>query len=227
MNFTPGVWEQDKYTLPLETAIVAALHPSAISFAHPAWPFNKEFDDLPFKSSTHPANTITLIGFSSTLLTYGALSLTKESFPLWPHTSGFLHTIALTGIFNEITKLGVQRHRPYFETLNTSAKEDVLEHKLSFFSGHSSHTFAMATYLERVAWHHISPLPLRLAFSLTSYGLASWVAITRVSDHKHHLSDVIVGSLVGFTVAQSIFYNINTRLSFDEDSISLKFKKDI
>lgn len=58
----------------------------------------------------------------------------------------------------------------------------------SFPSGHASITFATATVIERhLGWR----------MSVLGYGVASYVAASRLHDNRHYLSDVVFGAAVG------------------------------
>lgn len=84
----------------------------------------------------------------------------------------------------------------------------------SFVSGHSSSAFAMATFSswwlgstlvwgkDRPAW---GPAVGSAAMGTLLAG-AGYVASTRLSDHKHHPEDVVVGSLLGATVATAAWF---------------------
>ncbi|MFQ5674984.1 MAG: phosphatase PAP2 family protein [bacterium] len=65
----------------------------------------------------------------------------------------------------------------------------------SFPSGHASSTFALATVLQRnFGWK----------VGLVAYTFATYVGVSRLSENKHYLSDVIMGAAVGIATAQSI-----------------------
>src|SRR5262249_22285158 len=67
--------------------------------------------------------------------------------------------------------------------------------KLSFPSGHASDTFAVATTLERhLGWRGAIP----------GYIFSSYVALSRVNDQRHYLSDVVMGSAVGIIVGRTV-----------------------
>lgn len=67
--------------------------------------------------------------------------------------------------------------------------------KHSFPSGHAADTFAFATALERhLGWKGAVP----------AYIFASYVAISRLPDNKHWLSDVMFGSAVGIISGRTV-----------------------
>jgi hypothetical protein len=67
--------------------------------------------------------------------------------------------------------------------------------KTSFPSGHAADTFAFATALERhLGWKGAVP----------AYIFASYVAISRLPDNRHWLSDVVFGSTVGIIAGRTV-----------------------
>ncbi|XP_029074411.1 phospholipid phosphatase 2 isoform X1 [Monodon monoceros] len=81
---------------------------------------------------------------------------------------------------------------------------DVTESRLSFYSGHSSFgmycMMFLALYVQaRLCWKWARLLRPTVQFFLVAFAL--YVGYTRVSDHKHHWSDVLVGLLQGALVA--------------------------
>ncbi|VBB29078.1 unnamed protein product [Acanthocheilonema viteae] len=78
------------------------------------------------------------------------------------------------------------------------------ESMLSFYSGHSAFSFYVAWYVAlylqaRLYRPLFSPLLLPvIQFAL--FGGAAFVAFTRVSNYKHHWSDVLVGALFGSAI---------------------------
>jgi membrane-associated phospholipid phosphatase len=65
----------------------------------------------------------------------------------------------------------------------------------SFPSGHAAMAFATATVLER---HH------GLKWAIPAYALASYVAMSRLHDNVHNLSDVMFGSAVGIIAGRTV-----------------------
>jgi membrane-associated phospholipid phosphatase len=79
-------------------------------------------------------------------------------------------------------KLSVRRDRPTGECC-------------SFPSGHASVTFAAAAVL----WRHLG-----WKAAVPTYTVASYVALSRLHDNRHFLSDVIFGSAIGVAVGHTV-----------------------
>jgi len=133
----------------------------------------------------------------------------------------FQKSLMYTHTLTEIVKNLVRRERP--DGSDTR----------SFFSGHSSTTFAAATflYLELNDFYNDWDVTddntfLRTAFKAatfsTLYGWAGYVGYSRIHDKKHYLSDVLVGAAVGTLISVLVYDNyVNEKLSF-LDKFSLK-----
>ncbi|KAK2586075.1 hypothetical protein KPH14_008364 [Odynerus spinipes] len=135
---------------------------------------------------------------------------------------------ATTVLVTDIAKYTIGRLRPHFMTLcvpniNCTLPENhfryiedftctapnispklLKEMRLSFPSGHSSFSaytmIYLAIYLQlRITWKG-SKL-LRHILQLTCILMAWFTAMSRISDYKHHWSDVLAGSTLGTTVA--------------------------
>ncbi len=118
----------------------------------------------------------------------------------------FKKAIVYTYTLTEYTKTIVNRERP-----------DQSDSR-SFFSGHTSTTFATSTYLFLELndlfnrWNVTkSNSTLKSAFKISSFGIlygwAGYVGYTRMRDNKHYITDVLVGATVG-TLMSIIVYNI-------------------
>jgi len=92
----------------------------------------------------------------------------------------------LSEIMIEPLKLAVHRERP--DGSNNQ----------SFPSGHASVTFATATVIERhLGWRK----------SVLGYVIASYVAMSRIHDNRHYLSDVIFGAAVGSIAGRTVVHH--------------------
>ncbi|KAL7842349.1 hypothetical protein SRHO_G00240380 [Serrasalmus rhombeus] len=86
----------------------------------------------------------------------------------------------------------------------TGNPRNVTESRLSFYSGHSSFgmycMLFLALYVQaRMAFKWARLLRPTIQFFLVSFAI--YVGYTRVSDYKHHWSDVLVGLLQGALIA--------------------------
>uniref|UniRef100_A0AC34QIT9 Phosphatidic acid phosphatase type 2/haloperoxidase domain-containing protein n=1 Tax=Panagrolaimus sp. JU765 TaxID=591449 RepID=A0AC34QIT9_9BILA len=109
-----------------------------------------------------------------------------------------------------------------FECTGTD-KKAIHESMLSFYSGHASFSFFIAWYISLYLRARLyRPLFSRLIVPVIQFALffgatwvarlivpviqfalffgATWVAYTRVSDYKHHWSDVLIGSMLGSSI---------------------------
>lgn len=71
----------------------------------------------------------------------------------------------------------------------------------SFVSGHASHAFSFATVVASEYRESYLVPPL-------AYGLATLAALSRINDNKHWMSDVVLGSALGFAVGK-FSYNLS------------------
>jgi len=68
----------------------------------------------------------------------------------------------------------------------------------SFPSGHAAVTFASATVIERhLGWKK----------SILGYAIASYVAMSRLHDNRHYLSDVVFGAAVGSIAGRTVVHH--------------------
>jgi membrane-associated phospholipid phosphatase len=65
----------------------------------------------------------------------------------------------------------------------------------SFPSGHAAVTFATATVIERhLGWK----------YSVLAYSIATYVALSRLHDDVHYLSDVVFGTALGVIAGRTV-----------------------
>jgi hypothetical protein len=112
-----------------------------------------------------------------------------------------LETFAVNYAATNVVKLAVQRPRPFSYDADSSVGDPQDgDARLSFFSGHTSTSFAMATaYASLFQARHprsrwVAPVwVLGLSF-------ASTIAVARVEAGKHFWTDVIVGAVAGTSI---------------------------
>ncbi|PAV77832.1 hypothetical protein WR25_19968 isoform C [Diploscapter pachys] len=146
----------------------------------------------------------------------------------------FLGYFLLGALFNQwiidITKYTIGRQRPHFmEVCKPTVGYDscltpdkyitefecqgtqqrlVKESMLSFYSGHSAFSFYAAwftvLYLQARLFR---PLVSRLFLPFIQFILlagATYISLTRISDYKHHWSDVLVGAIMGTLIGNFV-----------------------
>ncbi|XP_006008641.1 phosphatidic acid phosphatase type 2D [Latimeria chalumnae] len=102
----------------------------------------------------------------------------------------------------------------YNENYNCTGNQSlIIEGRKSFYSGHAS--FAMYTmlylvfYLQaRFTWHGARLLRPLIQFLLLM--IALYTGLSRISDYKHHPSDVLAGFLQGALVAYWVTFHISS-----------------
>ncbi len=120
----------------------------------------------------------------------------------WFHVKGMLQSFLTTSALTEVTKVAFGRHRPSFDPAISDADD-----RKSFFSGHSSLTFASMTYLGLVMHDH-GPRSWRVRAPAYAgmVALAVYVPYTRIDEHKHHVSDVLTGTAVGTAMSVGFYW---------------------
>uniref|UniRef100_A0A1A8P212 Phospholipid phosphatase 1 n=2 Tax=Nothobranchius TaxID=28779 RepID=A0A1A8P212_9TELE len=143
---------------------------------------------------------------------------------LYKAVGSYVFGAAASQSLTDIAKYSIGRLRPHFlavckpvwERINcktggyienvtcTGDRFDVEEARLSFFSGHSSFSMYCMLFLVlyiqarmKSKWARL----LRPTFQFFLIATAVYVGLTRVSDYKHHWSDVLTGLLQGGLMA--------------------------
>lgn len=121
--------------------------------------------------------------------------------------SGLLRTLVLTQLAVAPVKVMVGRERPDGSN------------KLSFPSGHTANSVALARFLHRSYGRGVG---------ITLYIFSCFVAAGRIQDDRHFLSDVIVGASIGGVVGNSVALNGSNSLTVEPtgSGVVLKLKID-
>nr|XP_046204673.1 phospholipid phosphatase 1-like [Oncorhynchus gorbuscha]XP_046204674.1 phospholipid phosphatase 1-like [Oncorhynchus gorbuscha]XP_046204676.1 phospholipid phosphatase 1-like [Oncorhynchus gorbuscha] len=149
---------------------------------------------------------------------------------IYKAVASFLFGAAASQSLTDIAKYSIGRLRPHFlavckpvwDHINcraggyienftcTGDKDMVDEARLSFFSGHSSFSMYcmlfLALYVQarlQTEWARL----LRPTIQFFLIAMSVYVGLSRISDYKHHWSDVLTGLLQGAIVAiLTVFY---------------------
>ncbi|XP_056133236.1 phospholipid phosphatase 2b isoform X2 [Lampris incognitus] len=167
--------------------------------------------------------TIVIISSGEAYLVYSKKIYSNSDFnqyvaALYKVLGTFLFGAAVSQSLTDLAKFTIGRPRPNFmavcapkvckgymlEINCTGSPRNVTESRLSFYSGHSSFgmycMLFLALYVQaRLVAKWARLLRPTIQFFLVAF--AVYVGYTRVSDYKHHWSDVLVGLLQGALIA--------------------------
>lgn len=161
---------------------------------------SQEFSDIPFRVLPLLPIALAIPQFKNkkwdNALTYGIM-----------YTEVLFFTASITGITKSLT----HRIRPYLYNTSLSVEErfNLQESgggvaSISFFSGHSSITFAFAVFLSKTYTDIYGKNVWSKVIWGTSLTLAAATAYTRVDSGLHFSTDVIVGAVVGSAIGYII-----------------------
>ena len=136
--------------------------------------------DVVFTPGKYVGQTYTLLGTALTIYTIGRANDQKRVSHLG---MDLLRALIVDYTLTEGIKYATHRERPDHSNFK------------SFPSGHASTTFAFATALERhLGWRYVTP----------AYAFSSYVAISRLHDNRHYLSDVAFGAALGVISGRTV-----------------------
>ncbi|XP_027027043.1 phospholipid phosphatase 3 isoform X1 [Tachysurus fulvidraco] len=162
---------------------------------------------------------------------------------LYRQVGVFIFGCAVSQSFTDIVKVSVGRMRPHFlhvcnpdfSQINCSDgyitnykclgdPSKVQEARKSFFSGHASFSLYTMLYLSfylqsRFTWRGARLLRPLVQFTLLM--MAFYTGLSRVSDHKHHPTDVLAGFVQGALVAYCIVFYVSDLFKPKVKTVSL------
>ena len=196
-----GDLREDIKQLPsMQNLSIAGIGGGLAAIAHPSdHTFNarvqNRYEDIAFAPGKYLGDTPEQVAFSLGTYAYGRLF----DAPKVAHLGmDLLQAQILTEILVEPMKFAVHRERP-----------DLSNHQ-SFPSGHAAVTFATATVIERhLGWRK----------SLLAYTIASYVAMSRLHDNRHYLSDEIFGAAIGSIAGRTVVHHAADYWSFAPVSV--------
>ncbi|ESO10397.1 hypothetical protein HELRODRAFT_116983 [Helobdella robusta] len=100
----------------------------------------------------------------------------------------------------------------YVENFECSVREEkITDSRLSFPSGHSCYAAYVAVYFIiylQSRWTHRMTALLKHTCQAVLANTAVFVCLSRISDYKHHPTDVLAGSLLGFIIGALMGMNV-------------------
>jgi hypothetical protein len=158
--------------------LALAAHPADESVNHSM--VNSDFAKNFFVLGKYLGQLYTLLPAAATVYTVGRV---KDQPKVSHMGMDLIQSLLVSEGLVQTLKYATQRERPD------------MSNKHSFPSGHSADTFAFATALERhLGWKGAVP----------AYIFSSYVAISRLPDNEHWLSDVVFGATVGIIAGRTV-----------------------
>jgi membrane-associated phospholipid phosphatase len=125
----------------------------------------------------------------------------------WIDTLLISEATAVAMAVNQIVKFAVGRERPFVHVLPDADKPFTSrpsDNNLSFYSAHTSLTFALATSagtLASMRRYHLAPL-----IWTAGIAVATITGYLRIAADRHYASDVVVGAVVGSLTGAAVPY---------------------
>jgi membrane-associated phospholipid phosphatase len=112
--------------------------------------------------------------------------------------------VVLAGDLSQAVKYVVGRQRPYARAgvPNPDTSQGADDSNLSFFSGHTSFTFAIAAAAGTVA--HLRGYRWARAIYVAGAAIGAATAYLRIAADQHYLTDVVTGAVVGSAVGAGV-----------------------
>lgn len=230
-TFSPGFWQQDIMTFPMEIGLDYLLENNFTHSGRPLFPFNDEKRDATKESAeisvTEMAYGIVGTGvglFGGLYAAYG----TDFDNEAYPRLAGYFHTFGWTAIFTSLFKNTFQRKRPFYDDpdrVRTEGGNLLSDDRKSFVSGHSSQAFAFATYTTMMLYDVTNNPIITATYGLATHVLAGYIGYTRVASHSHDVIDVtagaLLGSAIGFYVSLRTSEAVSKLLSREETHFTI------
>jgi membrane-associated phospholipid phosphatase len=174
--------KQNVYIAAIGGGLAAAVHPADATFNARLRSHYDAVNTL-FAAGKYIGNTPEQVALSLGTYAFGRV---KHRPKVAHFGMDLLQAQIMTELLVQPIKFAVRRERP--DGSNS----------YSFPSGHAAVTFASATVIERhLGWRK----------SLLAYGIASYVAASRIHDNRHYLSDVVFGAAVGSIAGRTVVHH--------------------
>lgn len=140
-------------------------------------------------------------GFEVMTLLTPAVLFAAPSEDYWKIGVEYAETMAFAYGIKELAKHCVSRPRPYmyFDGAPQSKIDDG-DWDDSFFSGHTTLSFAAASFTTFMMCQYFPDSPAKIPVITMAYSLACTTAILRLASGNHFLTDVLCGALAGSAI---------------------------
>jgi membrane-associated phospholipid phosphatase len=158
--------------------------------------------------SDKPLNASRIVSYAGSAYGSGAVASAFYLFGRLKHDgrareTGVLGAEALIDSAIVVTSLKAitQRTRP----TGGQSRSDFFDGGSSFPSGHSIQAWSLATIIANE--YHDKP-----AVQIAAYGIASAVSVARFTGRNHYLSDILIGSAMGYGIGQYVYHKRHRKI---------------
>lgn len=117
----------------------------------------------------------------------------------------YLQVFGFAAALPQVSKGSFKRNRPYVYNDNVPPeKKGSVQARLAFFSGHTTHAFALAVFFATTYSDYFSNSKMKPFVWGASLAMASVVGYARIDAGKHYRTDVLVGAAVGSAIGYFI-----------------------
>ena len=176
----------------------------------------------PSPTRVRVSNDFTYLGSAYTLVPAAGLTYLfgKLDHKEGPRETGVLalESLADAGLVVEALKLATNRQRPFVPPGTGKFwpdDTDVYSFSSSFPSGHAAASFAFARVI-------VEETPGHPWLHVALYGLATGVAIARVTGENHFPSDALVGSVIGYSIGGYVYHHHSAFYSPKNKSVRIE-----
>lgn len=117
----------------------------------------------------------------------------------------YLQNLGFAAALPQLSKGSFKRNRPYVYNEDAPLeKKETVQARLAFFSGHTTHAFALSVFFSVTYGDYFPDSKLKPFVWGGSLALASVVGYSRIAAGKHYRTDVLVGAAVGSAIGYFI-----------------------
>lgn len=208
-SFRPGDFNQDIYTIPIEVGLIGALNYFYNPRSKTLFPINDEETNESNDTTTYTRTAMLPYAVGAGALVFGGLTLSNDNFRVWTQARGFTHALLLSEVAASSAKIIFQKKRPnYNAQVYANNGEETDDSRASFYSDHANQAFAFTTYTSLLMFEFSNSIVLSSIYTAAAVTASSIISYSRVTDHAHNLSDVIVGALMGTTISGLTFFRV-------------------
>lgn len=117
----------------------------------------------------------------------------------------YLQVMGFSTALPQLSKGSFKRTRPFvYNEIVPLEEKGTVQARLAFFSGHTTHAFALAVFFATTYGDYFSDSKLKPFVWGGSLALASVVGYSRIAAGKHYRTDILVGAAVGSVIGYFI-----------------------